>query len=277
MDLSKAHGAKRLARQDDWIEPLARLGYTAKGIVYGLVGVLAVRAAIGSGGSTSGSTGALRTIEAQPFGRILLGLTAVGLLGYAVWRLAQAVRDPDREGTDAKGMMKRIAYGVSGLIYVGLAFLAGRMALSSGSGGGGASRQTWTAQLLAQPFGQWLVGLVGLVIVAVGLFHFYQVYTASFMRRYEVGGMDARERTWARRIGQFGLGARGVTFCIIGGFFLQAALQSDADEARGLGAAFDTLARQPFGKWLLALVAAGFVAYGVYCFSRARYRRFATG
>ncbi len=262
---------------EDWIEHLMRLGYAAKGVVYGIVGVLAVLAARGSGGETSDSTGALEAIGEQPFGRILLGLTAVGLLGYVVWRLVQAIRDPDDEGSDAKGIVKRIGYAVSGVIYLGLTLAAARMALGGSSSGGGSSEQTWTARLLEQPFGPWLVGIVGLIVVGIGLLHFYQAYTASFMRRYDTGRMDARQRTWAERLGRFGLSARGVTFCIIGGFFIQAARQADPSEAKGLGAAFDTLAAQPFGRWLLAAVAAGFVAYGAYCLSRARYRSFTAG
>jgi hypothetical protein len=256
---------------DGWVETLARLGYAAKGVVYTIVGVLAVQAAFGTGGSTQGSRGAIRTIAEQPFGQILLILTAIGLAGYVAWRFVQAIKDPEHKGSDAEGLVKRAGYLVSGVTYASLAYLALRIALGSG-GGSGSSRQTWTAELLSQPFGQWLVGLVGAIIIGVGVYQLYKAYKATFMKQYKTSEMSATERTWARRLGRFGLSARGVTFVMIGGFFIQAAIQADPSEAKGLGAALSTLAQQPYGPWLLGVVALGFVAYGIYCFSRARYR-----
>lgn len=260
------------AASKGWIEPLARIGYTAKGVVYTLVGILAVQVAWGTGGSIEGSQGVMKTIAAQPFGSVLLILTAIGLVGYVVWRFVQALLDPDNKGTDATGLVKRIGYAVSGVTYALLTFSAVQLVLS-GSGSNGNAQQTWTARLLSQPFGQWLVGLVGVIIIGVGLYHFYRAYKASFIEHYN-HEMSAKEKHWAKRIGRFGLAARGVTFLIIGGFFIQAARQSDASEAQGLDAALATLAQQSYGPWLLGVVALGFVAYGIYCFSRARYRRF---
>lgn len=259
----------------DWADPLARAGYIAKGAVYTVVGVLAVQAAFGSG-QAQGSRDAIREIGSQPFGQVLLGLTTLGLACYVIWRMIQAFADPDNKGTDAEGIAKRVGYFFSGIIYAGLAFLAARLALGNGGGTSGASQQTWTAKLLAQPFGPWLVGLVGVAIIGVGLYHFYKAYKATFMREYENSEMSARKRRMARRLGQVGLSARGVTFLLIGGFFIQAATQNQAGEVRGLAGAFQSLASQPYGTYLLAAVAIGFVAYGVYCFSRARYRRFVT-
>jgi hypothetical protein len=260
-----------------WVETMARCGYATKGVVYVIVGVLAVMTAIGAGGATKDSSGALATIAQQPFGRILVGLTALGLFGYVIWRFVQAVLDPERKGTDVKAIFARIGFAISGIVYASLAFLAGRMALSGGGGGGGdSSKQALTAKLMSQPFGIWLVGIVGAVVIGVGLYHFYRAYKAKFMADYQSGAMSATERQWAKRIGRFGLSARGVTFAIIGFFFISAALRADPSQAKGLSGALDTLARQPYGPWLLGLVALGLVAYGVYCFSQARYRRIAT-
>ncbi len=274
---STAAQAKRHAQRvkGDWVEPVARAGYATKGVVYGIVGVLALQTAFGSGGEAEGSKGALGAIATQPFGQILLGLTAIGLLAYALWRFVQAIVDTEDEGTDAKGLFKRIAFVVSGLSYAFLAYWAGSAVLGSGSGGG-TSKEAFTAKVLAQPFGQWLVGLVGLILLGVGVYHFIRAYKASFMKHYKQGEMSGKEKRWAKRIGQFGLSARGVTFCLIGGFVIQAALQRDPSEAGGLSEALSTLARQPYGPWLLGVVALGFVAYGIYCVSRARYRYFET-
>lgn len=259
---------------DGWIDPMARAGFATKGVVYAIVGILAVRAALGTGGSTDGTRGAIIEIAHGPFGQVLLGLTAVGLFAYAVWRFISAWADPDGAGDDLKGVAKRMGYVVSGAIYLGLAVWSASIILGSSSSSGGNSQETWTATLLAQPLGQWLVGLIGAGILVTALYHFYRAYDASFMRRYDRGDMDARQRRWARRIGRFGLAARGVTFGIIGGFLIQAAIQSDASETKGLGEAFQTLAQQPYGPWLLGLVAFGFIAYGMYCISRARYSTF---
>lgn len=259
-----------------WVEKWARFGYATKGVIYLLIGVLATQTAIGAGGATKDSQGAIEMIAGQPFGRILLGLIALGLAGYVVWSFVQAMLDPENEGNDASGIAIRIGYAVSGVAYGGLAWLAARMALGmSSSGGGDRAEQAWTATLLAQPFGQWLVGFVGVIIIGVGLGHFYMAYKAKFMEKY-TGEMSPTQRRWAKRIGQFGLSARGVTFGIIGSFLIQAAIHADPSETKGLDGALQTLLEQPYGPWLLGIVALGLVAYSVYCFSQARYRRVAT-
>jgi hypothetical protein len=274
---SAAHTAARRAHEapGHWVETLARLGYATIGVVYLIIGVLATQAAIGTGGATEDPQGALTTIARQPFGRILLGVTAVGLSGYVLWRCVQALVDPERKGTDVKGLITRVGFAISGVAYAALAVLAARMALGM-RGGNSHAEQEWTAQLLAQPFGQWLVGIVGVIIIGVGLAHFYLAYTAQFMQEYATGEMSARQQRWAKRIGQFGLAARGVTFGIIGGFVLQAAIAADPTEARGLGGALAVLAQQPYGPWLLGVVALGLVAYGLFCASQALYRRVVT-
>ena len=234
-----------------------------------------MRAASGGGGKTAGQEGALQTILLAPLGRVLLGLVALALLGYAAWRLFQGVLDPDGEGRKAKGMIKRADHLVNGLFHAALAMSVGRVALGSGGSGGGGP-DDWTATLLQQPLGRGLVGLVGAVIFAIGLFQFYRAYDARFMQKLKPGEMAPRERTWTRRAGRLGHAARGVVFIVIGVFLAQAALQSDPDEARGLGGALSALATQPFGPYLLGLVACGLVAFGLFMFVVARYRRIDT-
>ncbi|MCA9117698.1 MAG: DUF1206 domain-containing protein [Planctomycetaceae bacterium] len=262
---------------DAWVEKLARFGYATKGVVYCIVGVLATMTAFGQGGETTGTKGAVNLIAGMPFGRTLLVLTALGLLGYVAWRFVQAVMDPGGRGTDAKGIAARVGIGISGISYLLLALYAMGIVLGSGGGSGddSSSKQAWTAELMSQPFGIWLVGLIGLVVLGVGLYHFWRAYQASFMRSYNLHEMSDSEITWALRLGRVGLVARGITFSIIGGFFLQAAWQADPSEARGLGAALASLRDEtPWGSSLLGVVALGLVAYGVYCFSRAKYRYF---
>lgn len=259
----------------DWVETFARAGYTAKGVVYIVVGVLAAQVAFGAGGATEGAQGAIQEIATAPFGQTLLVLTALGLACYAVWRFVEAVVDPDKHRTDAKGVAKRTGYAVSGLVNLGLALFAAQLLIGTG-GGDDSSRAEWTARVMRQPFGLWLVGIAGAIVIGVGLRHFYRAFNATFMEKYKASEMTSTTQKWAKRAGQWGLSARGVVFVIIGLFLIQAAMRADPQETGGLGEALATLAQQPYGPWLLGLVALGLVAYGIYCFSYARYRRFAT-
>lgn len=255
-----------------WVEKLARFGYTVKGIVYAVIGVLALQAAFGSGGKTTDTNGAIHTIAVQPFGSFLLAVVGIGLLGYVLWRFVQAITDPENKGTDAKGIATRLGYAISGFIYAGLAFEALRLATSTG-GDGGRSTQDWTALVLQQPFGRWLVGIVGALIIGVGFYRLYKAYKIKFRKKLDLSELDRTEETWAVRISRFGIAARGVVFVMIGFFLIQAARQFDASKARGLDGALQTLARQPYGKFLLGFVALGLIAYAIYLWIQARYRR----
>lgn len=262
----------------DWVVWLGRFGFAAKGLVYIIIGVLAVQVAIGSGGETTGPSGALGTIANQAFGQILLIVVAVGLFGYALWRLIQAWVDPENEGADAKGVVKRIGYAISGLIYGFLSIEAIRIVMGSSSGGGSDQQaQNWTATLLSQPFGQWLVGIVGAIIIGTGCYQFYRAYSAKFKEKLKFNEMSTTERRWSVRSGRLGFAARGVVYLIMGGFLIQAARSQNSEEAGGIGQALGELAQQPYGPWLLGIVAVGLVAYGFFCFILARYRRIFIG
>ncbi len=259
-----------------WIVPLARLGYAAKGVVYIIIGVFAALAAFsrGGGGQTTDSRGALEEILYRPYGRFLLGVVAAGLIGYAVWRFIQAVKDTENKGSDAKGWAKRIVYLGIGLIYASLAFSAVRLIIGSGGGSSGEeSSKEWTARLLALPFGRWFVAAVGLGIIVFAVSQFYKAYTTKFREKLKTNEMSERAETLATRSGQIGLSARGVVFGIVGIFLVQAALRSSAGEARGLSGALRALEQQPFGSWILGVVAVGLVIYGLYMFVVGRYRR----
>lgn len=257
----------------EWVERLARFGYAAKGVVYGIVGLLAAQAAFGRGGKTTDTQGALQAIVTQPFGKVLLSLVAIGLIGYVIWRFVQAIKDPENKGTDAKGLAQRLGYAVNGLIYASLAFSAVAIVLGSGRGGNSNSTEDWTARLLSQPFGQWLVGTIGAFVIGLGFYQFYKAYTAKFRKELNLTQLSSTEQTWVTGIARFGLAARGIVFCVSGFFLIQAARQSDASEVRGLGEALQVLAQQPYGPWILGIVALGLVAYGIYMVLQARYRR----
>lgn len=267
---STARQAKRQARP--WVEGLARAGYAARGIVYIVIGVLAFLSALSAGGQTTNSRGALHTIAGQPFGRILLGLVGIGLLGYALWRLVEAGFDPENKGSDAKGIVQRVGSAISGLTYTGLSLTAFKI-VTGASGGKGSSQQDWTARLLSQPLGQWLVALVGLVVIGIGCNALHKAFTAKFRDKLKIEEMSGVENTWITRAGRAGYGARGVVWIMIGWFLVQAGRHSDARETRSLPQTLDTLASQAHGPWLLGAVAVGLVAYGIYALAEGRYRK----
>jgi hypothetical protein len=259
-----------------WIEKLARFGYISKGVVYSIVGLLAAQTAFGSGGKTTDTQGALYTIVSQPFGKFLLALVAIGLIGYVILRFVQAIKDPENKGTDAKGIAQRIGYAINGFVYAGLAWTAIQIVLGSGNSGSGNSTQDWTARLLSQPFGQWLVGTIGAFTIGLGFYQFYEAFKAKFRKHLDLTELDESGRKLVMGISRFGLFARGVVFCIIGWFLIQAATSSDASKVGGLDLALQTLAQQPYGPWLLGIVALGLIAYGIYMIIQARYRRVMT-
>ena len=259
-----------------WIQRLARMGYAAKGVVYLIIGVLALQAALGRGGQTTDSEGALRTILRQPYGWIMLGVVAVGLAGYAIWRFVQAGMDPEGVGGDAKGMGKRAGYAISGVIHAALALEAARMAFGFGSGGGGSGDsgpRDWTAMVMEQPMGRWIIAAVGLGIAAFGLAELVRAYRTDLPKRLDLSRLSHSAREWVVRFGRMGMAARGVVFGVIGSFLVRAALNYDPSQARGLGGALDSLHDQAYGRWLLGLVATGLIAYGLYELVQARYRR----
>jgi len=270
-----ARGVEQAARTAGrpWVEPLARFGYAARGVVYAFIGVLAIQAAFFGRGQTTGPAGAIETIADKS--ELLLALIAIGLLGYALWRFVQGIFDPENKGRDAKGLVQRGAMIASGVVYASFALLAFRLITQSGggSGAGAGGNQSMTAKLLSLPFGRALVILAGIAVIVSALQQMYEAYTKKFQRRMKTQEMSPDEQRLAIRTGQLGLAARGVAFLISGWFLIKAALSYDPSQAQGLGGALETLARQPSGPWLLGIVALGLVAYGAYSFLQARYRR----
>jgi hypothetical protein len=261
-----------------WIERLARAGYLAKGVVYLLIGILALQAAAGAGGRTTGTGGAFRVLLRQPFGRWLLWLTAVGLAGYAVWRMICALLDPENGGRKGwKRLAVRAGYAGSALIHAGLAWQGVRLALGHGGGNGDSQAESRTAQLLDAPFGPWLVGLVALGLAGYGVAQIVRGLRRDTASRLHLGGLGPDERRMVLRAARAGLVSRGVVFGLMAIFLARAALQRDPSEAGGLGEALQTLARQPYAPFVLGAVALGLTAYGAYQLALARYRIIAAG
>ena len=250
------------------MEKLIRLGYMMRGLVYGVIGLLALQVAIGSGGKLTDQQGAIAALGGTPLGQVLLYVMLAGLIGYAVWGLIRAVVDPLHEGTDAKGIAQRVGYMVSGISYGLLALstygLITAKATAAASGAQGAQTQQTTASILAQPWGPWVVALVAVIVIGVGLLQIYTGLRPEFNPQFQLAGRTGSARKWLERAGRFGTVARGVVFSLIGVFLLQAAVQHNASRAQGFDGVLTALLQQPAGALLLGVVAAGLIAFGIY-------------
>jgi len=258
-----------------WVETMGRVGHISKGVVYFVMGLLAFRLAIGAGGEVAGARDAIREIGEQSYGRILLGLIAIGLLAYTAWRWVQAAKDTEGVGTDAKGLTKRIAYAVSGLIYLTLGCFAGSLALGFGSSSSGGSGSDTGAFLLDSPVGRVVLAIAGVITVIAGFIFIYKGYQAKFMGKYNLAEMSNSLRKLALHAGRTGLITRGIAVIIIGGFLVQSAwFQADSGQIAGMSDALAAIAAQPFGKVLIGITGFGLMAYAVHMCLLGWYRHF---
>lgn len=261
-----AEGVVR-SRGFEWF---ARSGFVARGLIYGIIGILAVKLALGDGGKTTNQQGALKTIAHEPFGKVLLAAVAVGLAGYALWRITRAALGHGREGSDSG--FERVAALASGVVYAGLCAIAVEIIVGAGSGGSAGAKKT-TGGVFGWPGGQWLVGIAGVVLIGVGLYQGYQGITKSFLDDSKTEQMGRATKRWITFIGVFGYLARMVVFGLVGVFLIKASADYAANKAVGLDGALATIAHRSYGPFLLGVVATGLVAFALYSLSDARYRR----
>jgi hypothetical protein len=261
--------AARVARSP-WSQGLARWGLVSKGMLYALVGLIAVDVSVAGGERVRDRGGALSALADTWPGKLLVGAVAVGLLGYSLWRFAEVLLGRTLEGGEQLGLLKRLGVLARGVWYLGLLAVAASALAGSDEPAGREDR--FTARVLEFPAGRWLVAAVGLGILGAGVFNLWRGLTGRFKRRLKLRKMGELEERAFTAIGVVGHLARALVFGLIGVFLVRAAWQYDAKETIGLDGALGKVLRQDYGDTLLGLVAGGLLAYGLYCFVEARYR-----
>jgi hypothetical protein len=258
-----------------WLEKLARLGFLAKAVLYVTIGALATAAALRLGGTpATGSRGAMAHLLDAPFGEVLLVVIAIGLLGYAAWRIVEGIADPEGHGRAPKALARRAGSIGVGVVHVALAISAIKLAAGDLSASvEGQQTQHWTARAMATPGGTAALWIVALAFIGYGGHQLYNAYRSKLDRRLALGRLSQRARRLVVAASRFGIGARGVVFATIGILLARGIQHRDPREARGVRAALLQLFELGRGPFLA--VAVGLVAYGIYQLINARYRRIA--
>lgn len=257
------------------MEMLARGGYAARGVVYAIVGYFAVLAAIGSG-ATKDTDDTLSVVFGGPFGTILIGVLALGLIGYAIWRFIQATADPDHFGTSAKGLAIRAAFVVTAVTYAGLAITAAGAALGMAFGGGGEGGGGMASDLQRQAVGflggRVVAALLAAIFIGVAVAHVVKAVRCSY-ERYLKADADTRDRI--RPVARAGLIARAIVFFIIGGLMAVRAWTASgtSEQPPTLKEVLDFVQTMPAGTWILLVIGLGLIAFALYSFIEAAYRR----
>ncbi|MCU1537630.1 MAG: hypothetical protein JWP82_1981 [Humibacillus sp.] len=258
MDASDVTSASRQAGDHPALETAARIGYAVNGVLHIMIGVIALALAFGSKGTSADQSGALGALASNPFGVILLWIAVLGWLGLAVWQVTEAISGVLETSDRVKAAAKAVLYLV--LSWSAFSFANGNNSSSK--------KQTsdFTATLMGKPAGQVLVGLVGLAIIGVGVYHVMKGYQQKFLQ-----DLESNPGPWITKAGRAGYIAKGVALGIVGGLFVLAAVRHKPSESKGLDGALHSLLGAPYGELLLAVVALGLIAFGVYCFGRSRH------
>ncbi|WP_124271221.1 DUF1206 domain-containing protein [Streptomyces sp. ADI96-02] len=271
---AQGRGQARRAANSTAMEAGARAGFVARGVIYVLVGVLALRIAFSGGGRQADRGGAIAEIAEKPFGKVMLWLLGIALVGMALWRLSEALfgqAGPDGDKPTKRAMAAGRFVFYSFVAYSVLSFAAG----DSGSGGGSSDKQSQdiTAKALGWPGGQWIVGAAGIAIAGAGLWIAVRAIMRKYHKHLKMSEMRRRTRRIVDFTGVFGGTARGIVFATAGGFAVAAAVQHSPDSSKGMDDTLRSFTDTPAGPWLLVVIALGLAAFGVFSWANARYRK----
>lgn len=268
----QARSAGRQTAHSTAFEVLTRVGFVARGIIYAIIGWLAIQVATHTTQRTpTNQKGALETIDKQPLGHWLLIVVAAGLGAYAIWRFVQAYVGHGPEGGGDESAFGRIAAAGSGCAYLAMCALA--VSILVGSSSGSSSPHRSAAGVLGWPGGQWIVGIAGAIFLGVAAYQGYKGVSRKFLEDDKTEQMGPLVKRWITVSGVVGHLARMVAFGLIGVFVIKAAVDYAPKKAVGLDGALAKLAHQTYGTFLLAVVAAGLIAFGLFSIAEARYRR----
>ncbi len=257
--------ASRKAAYSPTMENLTRLGYGVRGFLYAITGLLALKVAFRKGGAPTDMQGAIAVISKFPGGLTLLWVVLIGLIAYSLWGVIRAVFDPLHKGNHMEGLLARGGFLFSAASYALLILPTYNIITGAGSGAqNGANTQQFLLKILASPLGHWALGLIGLAVIAGGVHQIIEGFNNSFDKQFQVYTMNAQEVKVATQLGRVGTATRGFIFALVGVLMCLAVYQSNPNQPIGIDTVFKTLMAQPFGIWLLGVVAVGLIAFGVY-------------
>ena len=266
------------AHDSDKFDYAIRAGFVVYGVIHLVLAWLALQIAFGHDQKQASSTGAVQTVARQPFGDLLVWVIAIGMFVLALWRLVEAWVGHEYEQGGKKWRKKAVSLGKA-IIYGSIGVSALGVALGAGGGGGGkggkgggkSGTESWTAKVLDLPFGQFLVGAIGVAIIGYGLNLAYRGWSEKFLEHLDAEGKASDASPFYRWVGKIGHIAKGGAMAAVGALFLYAAFTHNAKKSGGLDQALQKVAAEPYGQVILAVIAAGIACYGLFCFARARH------
>jgi hypothetical protein len=269
---SDVERAGKKAATSPVVEAFTRLGYGVRGLIYLVMGLLALNVVLGKGGSPASQQGAIAAIGRQPAGMFLLWVILIGLVSYSLWGLIRAIFDPLHKGHDLKGLIARGGFISSAFSYAILIPFTYGYINGAGQAGGGQTQQS-LAKIMAMPWGRWAVGLFGVVVIIAGFNQIFAGFRNSFDKQIKTYALTAREMRIATQMGRFGTATRGFVLAIVGVLMALAAYRANPSQGIGVDSALSTIMRQPYGVWLLGIVALGLITFGIYSMLSAAWYR----
>ena len=256
-----------------WISAIARIGFVGKGIVYFMVGLLAMQAAIGMKAQATGTQQALQEFIFPPFGSIFLIACAVGLLAHAIWKIVQSIFDPVDRRENARVVVLRIVDFLTALLYISLSYAAWQILRGLNTQSSSQQTEVWVANVLKLPYGKWIVMLFAAIITIAGFYQFYAAYTAHFDAQFDKSRMNSQKQHLLRQLGRIGFSAWGIVYLMLGFLFYQAAIYYNANQAGGLADSLNALRAQPYGIWILGITSGGLLIYSLYLLTLSYYHK----